>query len=125
MRLTRKHDGAANAGIWTNLSRDLNKDGYAAIEGTASDWKSPDEGASTIIVAAFDSALNGECPRPGCHGDGGGGWANGLAEPAGSFLSDCQYYDAPAYATDPEIAERLWNLSEELVKENFEYSAKL
>ncbi|KAF4314099.1 Short-chain dehydrogenase/reductase SDR [Botryosphaeria dothidea] len=90
--------------IWTNLSRDLNEDGYAAIEGTASDWKSPDEGASTIIVAAFDPALN---------------------EPAGSFLSDCQYYDAPAYATDPEIAERLWNLSEELVKENFEYSAKL
>ncbi|GME48289.1 Short-chain dehydrogenase/reductase SDR [Neofusicoccum parvum] len=90
--------------IWTNLSRDLNKDGYAAIEGTATDWKSPDEGASTIVVAAFDPALN---------------------EPAGSFLSDCQYYEPPSYATDAEIAERLWALSEELVRESFEYSPKL
>ncbi|EKG20850.1 Short-chain dehydrogenase/reductase SDR [Macrophomina phaseolina MS6] len=90
--------------IWTNLSRDLTKDGYAAIEGTATDWKSPDEGAATIVVAAFDPALN---------------------EPAGSFLSDCQYYDPPSYATDPEVAEKLWGLSEELVKEQFEYSAKL
>lgn len=51
--------------------------------------------------------------------------ANGTAEPAGSFLSDCQYYDPPSYATDPEVAEKLWGLSEELVKEQFEYSAKL
>ncbi|KAL1649160.1 hypothetical protein SLS58_001734 [Diplodia intermedia] len=90
--------------IWTNLSRDLNEEGYAAIAGTAKDWKSPDEGASTVIVAAFDPALN---------------------EPSGSFLSDCQFYEPPPYATDPDIADRLWSLSEDLVKEKFDLSSKL
>ncbi|OMP87960.1 Short-chain dehydrogenase TIC 32, chloroplastic [Diplodia seriata] len=90
--------------IWTNLSRDLDEEGNAAIAGTAKDWKSPDEGASTVIVAAFDPALN---------------------EPSGSFLSDCQFYEPPPYATDPEIADRLWSLSEDLVKEKFDLSSKL
>ncbi|KAF9630440.1 Short-chain dehydrogenase/reductase SDR [Lasiodiplodia theobromae] len=90
--------------IWTNLSRDLNDEGYATIASTAKDWKSPDEGASTIVVAAFDPALN---------------------EPSGTFLSDCQYFEPPAYATDPEIAEKLWSLSEELVHEKFDPLSKL
>lgn len=53
-------DAVLYTGIWTNLSRDLNDEGYATIASTAKDWKSPDEGASTIVVAAFDPALNGE-----------------------------------------------------------------
>ncbi|OJD30474.1 retinol dehydrogenase [Diplodia corticola] len=89
------HPGA----IWTNLSRDLDEEGYEAIAGGAKEFKSPDEGASTMIVAAFDPALN---------------------EPSGSFLSDCQYHEPPPYATDPALAEKLWSLSEELVKQKFD-----
>ncbi|KKY27781.1 putative short-chain dehydrogenase reductase sdr [Diplodia seriata] len=87
-----------------HVGPDLDEEGNAAIAGTAKDWKSPDEGASTVIVAAFDPALN---------------------EPSGSFLSDCQFYEPPPYATDPEIADRLWSLSEDLVKEKFDLPSKL
>jgi len=33
------------------------------------------------------------------------------------FLSDCQLEDVKDYAKRPEIAERLWQLSEQLVGE--------
>lgn len=39
-------------------------------------------------------------------------------------MADCQLSQAAAYATDPKIAERLWELSEELVGEKFDYGGK-
>ena len=44
--------------IWTGLSRDLGADGEAAIRKTSPFWKNHDQGAATILVAAFDPALN-------------------------------------------------------------------
>ncbi|KAF2709906.1 retinol dehydrogenase 13 [Pleomassaria siparia CBS 279.74] len=84
--------------IWTGLSRDLDADGEAAIRKISPFWKNHDQGAATILVAAFDPALN---------------------EPKGILLHDCQLFDAAPHATDPEIAARLWELSEELVKTEF------
>ncbi|KAF2250950.1 NAD(P)-binding protein [Trematosphaeria pertusa] len=84
--------------IWTGLSRDLDPDGEAAIRKTSPFWKNHDQGAATSLVAAFDPALN---------------------EPKGILLHDCQICDAAPHATDPKIAERLWTLSEKLVKRDF------
>ncbi|KAF2826039.1 retinol dehydrogenase 12 [Ophiobolus disseminans] len=59
--------------------------------------KSIDQGAGTTLVAALDPGLNPE---------------NGV------FLSDCQIFEqVPGYAVDAKLAEKLWNLSEEIVKE--------
>ena len=38
----------------------------------------------------------------------------------GVYLSDCQLAEASPHATDPETAERLWRLSEELVGQKFD-----
>jgi hypothetical protein len=35
------------------------------------------------------------------------------------FLRNCKPFDTEPYATDPESAEKLWKLSEELVSEKF------
>lgn len=40
------------------MSRDLDEEGVRAIEGTATDWKSADEGAATIVVAGLDPELD-------------------------------------------------------------------
>ncbi|KAL5379791.1 hypothetical protein DPSP01_008261 [Paraphaeosphaeria sporulosa] len=62
--------------------------------------KSVEEGAATSVVAAVDSGLGGE-------GEG-------------VFLEDCQIsVKVPAYAVDEKEAERLWEVSEALVGENF------
>ncbi|KAF2644095.1 NAD(P)-binding protein [Massarina eburnea CBS 473.64] len=84
--------------IWTGLSRDLDADGEAAIRNTSPVWKNHDQGSATTLVAAFDPALD---------------------EPKGILLHDCQMCDAAPHATDPGIAERLWALSEKLVKTDF------
>ena len=59
-------------------------------------WKTHDQGIATILVAALDPKLE--------RGNG-----------KGVCLSDCQFEDVVEYAKSPEIAERLWGLSEELV----------
>lgn len=46
--------------IWTGLSRDLNEEGEAAIRATSPFWKTHDQGASTVLVAALDPVLSGE-----------------------------------------------------------------
>ncbi|KAF1967233.1 NAD(P)-binding protein [Bimuria novae-zelandiae CBS 107.79] len=84
--------------IWTSLGRELDADGEAAIRATSPFWKNHDQGASTTLVAALDPALN---------------------EPKGILLHNCQIFDAAPYATDEELAKRLWTLSEKLVKGDF------
>ncbi|KAH7092336.1 hypothetical protein FB567DRAFT_236240 [Paraphoma chrysanthemicola] len=80
--------------IWTGLSRGLNADGEAAIRNTSTFWKNHDQGAATVLVAALDPALD---------------------EPTSVLLHDCQLSEAAPYATNPDMAERLWTLSEKLV----------
>ncbi|PVH96977.1 NAD(P)-binding protein [Periconia macrospinosa] len=90
---------AAHPGsIATGLSRDLSEDSEAALAKVVTFWKNHDQGSATTLVAAFDPALN---------------------DPKGIMLSDCQLCDAAPHATNPEAAEKLWALSEKLVKTNF------
>ncbi|CAN9461514.1 unnamed protein product [Alternaria alternata] len=84
--------------IWTGLSRDLDADGEAAIRKTSPFWKNHDQGAATVLVAALDPVLD---------------------KSKGVLLHDCQMCDAMPYATDTNLAERLWTLSEKLVQSSF------
>ncbi|ETN39916.1 uncharacterized protein HMPREF1541_06143 [Cyphellophora europaea CBS 101466] len=69
-------------------------------------WKSRGQGAATALVAALDPALGEIEDRAGREG-----W--------GAYLEDCQISEAPGWAVGAEQAERLWDLSEELVGERF------
>jgi NAD(P)-dependent dehydrogenase (short-subunit alcohol dehydrogenase family) len=72
-------------------------------------YKSLGAGASTSLVAALDPKL----------ADGVGETRNG-SENYGAFLADCQISDkAQPLAVSSEEAEKLWQLSERLVKETF------
>eukprot|EP01112_Ceratiomyxa_fruticulosa_P016629 TRINITY_DN505_c0_g1_i3.p1 TRINITY_DN505_c0_g1~~TRINITY_DN505_c0_g1_i3.p1 ORF type:complete len:343 (-),score=68.66 TRINITY_DN505_c0_g1_i3:123-1151(-) len=61
--------------------------------------KTPDQGSSTTLVAAFDPKLDGK---------------------SGIYLDNCQLAPAEAYATDPEKANNLWKLGEHIVQQHFE-----
>ena len=67
-------------------------------------WKTPQQGASTTLVAALDPKL-GKPEKDG----------------AGVYLSDCQIGTAPPHAVDSSDAEKLWEISEGLVKEKFSW----
>ena len=49
----------AATGVRTELGRDQDEELTAAIEKTSKYWKTPEEGASTTMVAALDPNLNG------------------------------------------------------------------
>ncbi|PVH85520.1 NAD(P)-binding protein [Cadophora sp. DSE1049] len=61
-----------------------------------SEWKTVDQGAATLVVAGFDPKLD-------------------VSD--GVYLHDCQMKRPSKWATDPVVAERLWDVSEELVGE--------
>ncbi|KAH7380288.1 hypothetical protein DE146DRAFT_671014 [Phaeosphaeria sp. MPI-PUGE-AT-0046c] len=84
--------------IWTGLSRNLDEEGEAAIRNTSPFWKNHDQGAATTMVAAFDPTLD---------------------ESKGILLHDCQMCEAAPHATSSEAVEKLWLLSEKLVKSDF------
>jgi len=66
-----------------------------------SGYKSTDAGAATTVVAALDPALGA------------------LKDTEGLYLQDCQFGNPAPHAMKIETAEKLWSLSEELVKEKF------
>ena len=84
--------------IWTDLSRNLTPEDLKVIEGTATSWYTLEQGIATILVAALDPKL------PKAKTD--------------VFLNDCKFEDVADTAKDPEIAERLWKLSETLARSN-------
>ncbi|KAK0637999.1 Short-chain dehydrogenase TIC 32 [Lasiodiplodia hormozganensis] len=91
------HPGA----IATGLTRSMDPTMQAQIDATMGDVKpkpSQEEGASTTLVAALDPTLNAVTDV---------------------YLDDCQVGKPEPYAVDPEKAERLWKLSEELVEQKF------
>ncbi|KAL2221520.1 putative short-chain dehydrogenase [Thermoascus aurantiacus ATCC 26904] len=91
--------------IWTGLSRHLDERGTETISKTGSFWKSTDQGAAPMLVAAFDPALN----EP--------------SEPSKTYLHECQLAEAAPHAVNLEAAERLFRLSEELVGRKFDLSS--
>ncbi|OAP65299.1 hypothetical protein AYL99_01271 [Fonsecaea erecta] len=96
------HPGA----IMTELSRHYPPAALAAIvEKFQAEFKSVDQGCATSLVAGLDHSLAPADLRDG----------------SGIFLSDGQVTPAPAWAQDPKLAEKLWELSEKLVGQKFEY----
>ncbi|KAJ5218386.1 Short-chain dehydrogenase [Penicillium cinerascens] len=83
--------------IWTGLSRDLDDAGYETISKTSNVWKNADQGAATMLVAAYDPALAA------------------VSDPSAIYLSDCQFAKTAPHAVNADSAERLFRLSEELV----------
>ncbi len=74
----------------------------ASASGAPATYKSIEQGAATTVWAATATELDG-------HG--------------GTYLADCAICTTHApYARDPESAQRLWAMSEELVGETFEAS---
>ncbi|KAL7943489.1 hypothetical protein V8C42DRAFT_359170 [Trichoderma barbatum] len=99
--------------IETELARDFDEDQLAALAGLKTKGVFPSQsfgsGASTSLVAALDPKL-----KPGETFNG--------KENYGSFLVDCQISDsATPLAVSSSEAERLWALSENLVKEKFSW----
>ncbi|KAL1861334.1 hypothetical protein VTK73DRAFT_7149 [Phialemonium thermophilum] len=80
-----------------------------AMSGTAFTFKTLGAGASTTLVAALDPRL-------------GPGEQRGDLENYGTFLDDCQISDRCLPSTlSNEGAQRLWNLSENMVKQKFDW----
>ncbi|KAK5633793.1 hypothetical protein RRF57_009507 [Xylaria bambusicola] len=85
-------------GVISNLGREHDKDVAEAIAATSKYWKNSDEGASTSLVAALDPALD-EC--------------------RGLYLADCQFFQCAEHARSRDAAQKLWELSEKLIGDNF------
>ncbi|KAI1818508.1 NAD(P)-binding protein [Poronia punctata] len=103
------HPGA----IVTELGRDFEQAVLDAVgkmfEAGVYSYKTLGQGAATSLVAALDPKL-------------GKGVVKGELENYGVFLVDCQPNDQVLpKASSNENAERLWKLSEELVKEEFKW----
>ncbi|UKZ73629.1 hypothetical protein TrVFT333_001277 [Trichoderma virens FT-333] len=99
--------------IQTELGRDFDEEQLAALAGMRTKGifihQSLGAGASTSLVAALDPKM-----KPGETVNG--------KENYGSFLVDCQISDsATPLAVSSSEAERLWALSEDLVKEKFSW----
>lgn len=90
------HPGVINTELMRHMSRE---DGEATLKRLANSWKTLEQGASTTLVAALDPGLSHTEER--------------------IYMSDCQFADVKAWASDPIAAERLWAMSEDLVKEKF------
>lgn len=84
--------------IETDLGRDQDEQMAKEFVNIAKYWKTADEGASTTLVAALDPALN---------------------DVHNIYLWDCQFVDPAPFSQDSRNAERLWQLSEKLVGEQF------
>ncbi|KAJ6014957.1 Short-chain dehydrogenase [Penicillium herquei] len=93
--------GVHPGSIETGLSRSLDDDGNAVISKTNDFWKTADQGAAGMLVAAFDPNLNS------------------VSDPSAVYLNDCQLDELQPHATSLDVAERLFRLSEELVGMQF------
>ncbi|KAJ5117140.1 short-chain dehydrogenase [Penicillium atrosanguineum] len=89
--------GVHPGSIWTGLSRGLDDIGYETMSKTSSFWKNADQGAATMLVAAYDPALKA------------------VSDPSEVYLSDCQFAKTAPHAVNMDSAERLFHLSEKLV----------
>ncbi|OTB01296.1 hypothetical protein M426DRAFT_323569 [Hypoxylon sp. CI-4A] len=102
--------GIYTTGLATHLRNEENA--FAAIEvvalrntglpfgGVDSPPKSLTQGTSSLLAAALDPEIE---------------------DRSGSYVKDCQIEDTYPYALDPENAKKLWELSEKLVGQKFEY----
>jgi NAD(P)-dependent dehydrogenase (short-subunit alcohol dehydrogenase family) len=98
--------GLHPGGILTELSRYLDPAEFAsAVEQFKGFFVSVDQGCATSLRAGLDDSL---------------GPANYKTDGQGIYLADVNIAEAPAWAHDPKLAERLWELSEKLVGQKFD-----
>ncbi|KAF7303979.1 Short-chain dehydrogenase/reductase family protein [Mycena indigotica] len=78
----------------------LTADGKFNENNPALNWKTIEQGAATTLVAAFDPKLNDQ---------------------PSAYLFDCVVapHKTTPYATDPVTANKLWNITEEILDEKF------
>jgi hypothetical protein len=81
--------------------------------------KSLQEGCATGLATALDPALNGESLFFLEMPFGNSIDAGERAGKSRAYLIDCNFKPAVEHATSPELAEKLWTLSEELLGEEF------
>ncbi|KAJ5151077.1 Short-chain dehydrogenase [Penicillium canariense] len=79
----------------------LDDAGNEIMSKTSNFWKTTDQGAATMLVAAFDPALKA------------------ALDTSEVYLSDCQFAKATPHAVNLEAANKLFHLSEELVGMRF------
>ncbi|KAL4862265.1 hypothetical protein BDV12DRAFT_203215 [Aspergillus spectabilis] len=90
--------------IFTNIGRHLTQEDYDMLSGIPMEYKTPQQGAANMTIAAFDPSIQ--------------------AHNGGHFDDDNKIKPIPeefAYATGIENEERLWELSEKLVDQKFSY----
>ncbi|KAL3489186.1 hypothetical protein BJX62DRAFT_209717 [Aspergillus germanicus] len=90
--------------IFTNLARHLTQEDYDMLAGIPMEYKTAQQGAANMVIAAFEPSIK---DRSGAH-----------------FDDDNQIKAIPeqfGYASGIENEDRLWALSEELVREKFAY----
>jgi NAD(P)-dependent dehydrogenase (short-subunit alcohol dehydrogenase family) len=108
-----RHAYAVHPGmIATRLGRYLDK---GDIEALMSRRSSQDSGGSEQSAARVES----KSVEAGAATSVFAATAPELADHGGAYLEDCHVSTAMPYATDPDAAQRLWTLSEELVCEKF------
>lgn len=97
--------------IGTELARSTNQEWLNKVkiarEKLGFLFKSPEQGASTVLVAALDPKL-----------------ADGAADAPVTFLNDCQMGTPPPpppYSRDISNAKKLWTATEELVGQKFQW----
>ena len=61
--MARVNAGQSVAAIRTDIGRHLDERATKAVDSSGTFWKSQDQGAATILVAAFDPGLNSTLVR--------------------------------------------------------------
>lgn len=106
----------------TNLVRGLDEQGFKGLfQGVGDKWKTLEQGASTLVVAAFDPGLHGRYTSPRI----GGSRADVRTGETGVYVEDCQMRKPARWASDASKAERLWALSEELIAKGAKKTGRL
>jgi hypothetical protein len=96
--------------LQANVTQDMFADGIAVTKAALGDKQMPITMTPKSLAASSSTTLYGAL-------------APELSSRNGAFLSDAQVWEEPleAHATGEENAEKLWELSEKLVGEKFEY----
>jgi hypothetical protein len=79
--------------------------------------KNLQEGCATDLVAALDPVLYGLFLKLSLYGDINE--SDGRVGKSEAYFIDCNVMPAVDHATSPELAEKLWKLSVELLGEKF------
>ncbi|OAL33731.1 hypothetical protein AYO20_07069 [Fonsecaea nubica] len=98
------HPGVIFTDLWRHTEQAVQDNMKAGADAGAYELKNLDQGASTTLEAALDPDL----AEPDTEGNN-------------YYLSDCQLLEPAAWCQRAEGAEKLWDLSESIVKQKFSW----